>query len=134
MLVVWKADILNWWYTKVFIQLFSGPRYKNLQDHTQNVYNDQVTLYHSGCYWHINSLQGGAWWILLHGSQICRLPCPNYKRVHEGCKIAYTNTAKEHPSFGFAEKIPNIVWWKTCVRDSFVKVIISPYFLDLLAC
>ncbi|KAL8092152.1 hypothetical protein AgCh_034446 [Apium graveolens] len=37
----------------------TGPRYKNLQDHTQNVYNDKFTLYHSGCYWHIISLQGG---------------------------------------------------------------------------
>ncbi|KAL1833854.1 hypothetical protein ACET3Z_003505 [Daucus carota] len=49
------------------------------------------------------------------------LPCPDYKRVHEGFKIAYTHMAKEHPCFGFAEKIPNIVWWKNCVKDSFAK-------------
>lgn len=49
------------------------------------------------------------------------LPCPDYKRMHEGFKLAYTDMARNHPCFGFAEKIPNIVWWKTCVRDSFVK-------------
>lgn len=49
------------------------------------------------------------------------LPCPDYKRVHEGFKLAYTDMARKHPCFGFAENIPNIVWWKTCVRDSFVK-------------
>ncbi|KAI3455783.1 hypothetical protein Pfo_012446 [Paulownia fortunei] len=49
------------------------------------------------------------------------LPCPDYKRVHEGFKLAYTEMATKHPCFGFAEKIPNIVWWKTCVRDSFVR-------------
>ncbi|MCD7453600.1 hypothetical protein HAX54_021543 [Datura stramonium] len=47
--------------------------------------------------------------------------CPDYKRVHEGFKLAYTEMAKKHPCFGFAEKIPNIVWWKTCVRNSFVQ-------------
>lgn len=47
--------------------------------------------------------------------------CPDYKRVHEGFKLAYTEMAQKHPCFGFAEKIPNIVWWKTCVRDSFVR-------------
>lgn len=50
------------------------------------------------------------------------LPCPDYKRVHEGFKQAYTEMAKKHPCFGFSEKIPNIIWWKTCVRDSFVRV------------
>lgn len=50
------------------------------------------------------------------------LPCPDYKRVHEGFKQAYTEMATKHPCFGFAEKIPNIVWWKTCVRDSFLRV------------
>ncbi|KZV54910.1 haloacid dehalogenase-like hydrolase domain-containing protein 3 [Dorcoceras hygrometricum] len=49
------------------------------------------------------------------------LPCPDYKRVHEGFKLAYTELARKHPCFGFAEKIPNIVWWKTCVRNSFVQ-------------
>ncbi|XP_055805815.1 uncharacterized protein LOC129874542 [Solanum dulcamara] len=47
--------------------------------------------------------------------------CPDYKRVHEGFKLAYTEMAKKHPCFGYAEKIPNIVWWKTCVRNSFVQ-------------
>ncbi|CAN4083675.1 unnamed protein product [Withania somnifera] len=47
--------------------------------------------------------------------------CPDYKQVHEGFKLAYTEMAKKHPCFGFAEKIPNIVWWKTCVRNSFVQ-------------
>ena len=50
------------------------------------------------------------------------LPCPDYKRVHEGFKLAYTEMAKKYPCFGFAAKMPNIVWWKTCVRDSFVRV------------
>ncbi|RZC48232.1 hypothetical protein C5167_041183 [Papaver somniferum] len=49
------------------------------------------------------------------------LPCPDYKRMHEGFKIAYTDMAKQYPCFGHAAKMPNIVWWKTCVRDSFVK-------------
>lgn len=50
------------------------------------------------------------------------LPCPDYKRVHEGFKLAYKEMAKNYPCFGFAAKMPNIVWWKTCVRDSFVRV------------
>lgn len=50
------------------------------------------------------------------------LPCPDYKRVHEGFKLAYKDMAQRHPCFGYAEKIPNIVWWKTCVRDSFIRV------------
>ncbi|KAI3875621.1 hypothetical protein MKW92_013966 [Papaver armeniacum] len=41
--------------------------------------------------------------------------------MHEGFKIAYTYMAKQYPCFGHAAKMPNIVWWKTCVRDSFVK-------------
>ncbi|XP_051128811.1 uncharacterized protein LOC127249832 isoform X2 [Andrographis paniculata] len=49
------------------------------------------------------------------------LPCPDYERVHEGFKLAYTEMARKHPCFGFAEKIPNIVWWKTVVRESFVR-------------
>ncbi|RAL49863.1 hypothetical protein DM860_002154 [Cuscuta australis] len=49
------------------------------------------------------------------------LPCPDYKRMHEGFKLAYTDMARKHPCFGYAEKIPNHEWWKTCVRDSFVK-------------
>lgn len=49
-------------------------------------------------------------------------PCPDYKRMHEGFKYAYKDMATKYPCFGFAAKMPNIVWWKTCVRDSFVRV------------
>ncbi|GMP62129.1 hypothetical protein CsSME_00024344 [Camellia sinensis var. sinensis] len=49
------------------------------------------------------------------------LPCPDYKRVHEGYKLAYSDMAKKYPCFGHAAKMPNIVWRKTCVRDSFVR-------------
>ncbi|KAE8692484.1 20S proteasome alpha subunit C1 isoform 1 [Hibiscus syriacus] len=49
------------------------------------------------------------------------LPCPDYKRVHEGFKFAYTEMTNKYPCFGFAAKMPNIEWWKICVRDSFVK-------------
>ncbi|KAI4379837.1 hypothetical protein MLD38_006082 [Melastoma candidum] len=49
------------------------------------------------------------------------LQCPDYKRVHEGFKLAYTDMAKKYPCFGFAAKMPNIVWWKTCVRNSFLQ-------------
>eukprot|EP01018_Ginkgo_biloba_P016438 Gb_28053 [translate_table: standard] len=49
------------------------------------------------------------------------LPCPDYHRMHEGFKDAYTNMAKLYPCFGHAAKMPNIKWWKMCVRDSFVK-------------
>ncbi|MBA0560893.1 hypothetical protein Golob_017765 [Gossypium lobatum] len=49
------------------------------------------------------------------------LPCPDYKRVHQGFKHAYTEMVNKYPCFGFAAKMPNIVWWKTCVRDSFVR-------------
>lgn len=48
-------------------------------------------------------------------------PCPDYKRMHEGFKLAYKDMAKNYPCFGHAAKMPNIVWWKTCVRDSFVR-------------
>ena len=50
------------------------------------------------------------------------LPCPDYKRVHEGFKFAYKEMAKNYPCFGYAAKMPNIIWWKTCVRDSFIRV------------
>ncbi|XP_078428664.1 haloacid dehalogenase-like hydrolase (HAD) superfamily protein [Wolffia australiana] len=49
------------------------------------------------------------------------LPCPDYKRMHEGFKSAYTEMAKKHPCFGHGSKIPNIEWWRTCVKDSFVR-------------
>ncbi|KAJ4810778.1 Haloacid dehalogenase-like hydrolase domain-containing protein 3 [Rhynchospora pubera] len=48
-------------------------------------------------------------------------PCPDYKRMHEGFKTAYTDMAKKYPCFGFAAKIPNIEWWRTCVKDSFIR-------------
>ncbi|CAH2049448.1 unnamed protein product [Thlaspi arvense] len=49
------------------------------------------------------------------------LPCPDYKRVHEGFKLAYSEMAKKYPCFGHAVKMPNIVWWKTVVRNSFIR-------------
>jgi hypothetical protein len=49
-------------------------------------------------------------------------PCPDYKRMHEGFKTAYIDMAKKNPCFGFAAKIPNIDWWRTCVKDSFTRV------------
>ncbi|KAL3750237.1 hypothetical protein ACJRO7_011258 [Eucalyptus globulus] len=49
------------------------------------------------------------------------LPCPDYKRIYEGFKLAYTEMAKKYPCFRYAAKTPNIVWWKTCVRNSFVQ-------------
>lgn len=50
------------------------------------------------------------------------LPCPDYKRMHEGFKTAYTDMAKRYPCFGYAAKMPNVDWWRSCVKDSFVKV------------
>ncbi|CAI0375823.1 unnamed protein product [Linum tenue] len=49
------------------------------------------------------------------------MPCPDYKRMHQGFKVAYTEMARNYPCFGHAAKVPNIVWWKTCVRDSFAR-------------
>jgi len=49
------------------------------------------------------------------------LSCPDYKRMHEGFKVAYTNMAKQYPCFGHAAKMPNIEWWRKCVQDSFDK-------------
>ncbi|XP_074563149.1 uncharacterized protein LOC141819794 [Curcuma longa] len=49
------------------------------------------------------------------------LPCPDYKRMHEGFKAAYTDMAKEYPCFGHAAKMPNIDWWRSCVKDSFIR-------------
>ena len=53
------------------------------------------------------------------------LPCPDYKRMHEGFKTAYTDMAKRYPCFGHAAKISNIDWWRACVKDSFIKVCIA---------
>lgn len=50
------------------------------------------------------------------------LPCPDYKRVHEGFKVAYTEMTNQHPCFGFATKMPNVEWWRACVKNSFTKV------------
>ncbi|CAL5039823.1 unnamed protein product [Urochloa decumbens] len=49
------------------------------------------------------------------------MPCPDYNRMHEGFKIAYTEMARQYPCFGFAAKMPNIEWWRTCVKNSFIK-------------
>ncbi|WOL18848.1 haloacid dehalogenase-like hydrolase domain-containing protein 3 [Canna indica] len=49
------------------------------------------------------------------------LPCPDYKRMHEGFKAAYTDMAKRYPCFGHAAKLPNVDWWRSCVRDSFIR-------------
>ncbi|XP_077220900.1 haloacid dehalogenase-like hydrolase (HAD) superfamily protein isoform X2 [Tasmannia lanceolata] len=49
------------------------------------------------------------------------LPCPDYKRMHEGFKGAYTDMAKRYPCFGHEAKLPNIKWWKLCVKDSFIR-------------
>lgn len=49
------------------------------------------------------------------------LPCPDYRRMHEGFKSAYTDMAKRYPCFGHAAKMPNIDWWRSCVKDSFIR-------------
>lgn len=49
------------------------------------------------------------------------LECPDYKRMHEGFKTAYTEMARQYPCFGFAAKMPNVEWWRSCVKDSFIK-------------
>lgn len=50
------------------------------------------------------------------------MPCPDYKRMHEGFKAAYTEMTVRHPCFGHASNMPNIDWWKMCVKDSFIRV------------
>ncbi|KAL6629935.1 hypothetical protein ACP70R_029700 [Stipagrostis hirtigluma subsp. patula] len=49
------------------------------------------------------------------------MPCPDYKRVHQGFKVAYAEMSTRHPCFGHASAMPNVEWWKMCVRDSFVR-------------
>ncbi|XP_066329616.1 uncharacterized protein [Miscanthus floridulus] len=49
------------------------------------------------------------------------MPCPDYGRVHEGFKLAYADMSRRHPCFGHAAAMPTADWWKTCVRDSFVR-------------
>jgi hypothetical protein len=58
------------------------------------------------------------------------MPCPDYKRMHEGFKVAYTEIARQYPCFGFAAKMPNIDWWRTCVKNSFVKVTAASVNMD----
>lgn len=49
------------------------------------------------------------------------MPCPDYKRMHEGFKVAYTEMTRKYPCFGHASNMPNIDWWKMCVKDSFIR-------------
>lgn len=49
------------------------------------------------------------------------LPCPDYDRMHQGFKIAYKDMATKHPCFGQASRMPNIDWWRVCVRNSFIE-------------
>jgi REG-2-like HAD superfamily hydrolase len=49
------------------------------------------------------------------------LPCPDYTRMHEGFKVAYTDMASKYPCFGQAARMPNVEWWRTCVRNSFLE-------------
>ncbi|KAM1045069.1 hypothetical protein TB2_035562 [Malus domestica] len=50
-----------------------------------------------------------------------RPECPGYKSVHEGFKYAHKDMATKYPCFRHAAKMSNIMWWKTCVRDSFIR-------------
>jgi len=49
------------------------------------------------------------------------LPCPDYTRMHEGFKVAYTDMATKYPCFGQAARMPNVEWWRMCVRNSFLE-------------
>ncbi|XP_042470808.1 haloacid dehalogenase-like hydrolase domain-containing protein 3 [Zingiber officinale] len=49
------------------------------------------------------------------------LPSPDYKRMHQSFKAAYSATAKQYPCFGHATKMENIDWWRLCVHDSFIR-------------
>ncbi|KAM7273070.1 hypothetical protein ACFE04_027734 [Oxalis oulophora] len=47
------------------------------------------------------------------------LPCPDYKRMHEGFKIAYTDMAKQYPCFGMQLRCPTIYrWYENTFRSS----------------
>ncbi|EFJ33411.1 hypothetical protein SELMODRAFT_167838 [Selaginella moellendorffii] len=48
------------------------------------------------------------------------LPCPDYKRVHEGFKAAYAEMSKKFPCFGYGH-LSDVEWWRRCVRDSFIR-------------
>jgi hypothetical protein len=62
------------------------------------------------------------------GDYYCRaakssgVPCPDYTRMHEGFKAAYAEMTRRHPCFGHATGMPNVQWWKACVKDSFLRV------------
>jgi REG-2-like HAD superfamily hydrolase len=49
------------------------------------------------------------------------LPCPDYDRMHAGFKVAYTDMATKYPCFGNAVRMPNVDWWRTVVRNSFLE-------------
>ncbi|XVE67568.1 hypothetical protein DITRI_Ditri08aG0170900 [Diplodiscus trichospermus] len=55
-------------------------------------------------------------------SKAVGLPCPDYKRVHQGFKLAYTEMAKKYPCFGFAAKVPNIQAGYEYDEDTFEKI------------
>ena len=50
------------------------------------------------------------------------LPCPDYDLMHAGFKVAYTDMATKYPCFGNAVRMPNVDWWRMCVRNSFLEV------------
>lgn len=50
------------------------------------------------------------------------VPCPDYDRMHAGFKVAYTDMATKYPCFGNAARMPNVDWWRECVRNSFLAV------------
>ncbi|GJM90333.1 hypothetical protein PR202_ga06601 [Eleusine coracana subsp. coracana] len=49
------------------------------------------------------------------------VPCPDYERMHEGFKVAYAEMTRNHPCFGHGTSMPNVQWWKMCVKDSFLR-------------
>ncbi|KAI4978132.1 hypothetical protein ZWY2020_014686 [Hordeum vulgare] len=49
------------------------------------------------------------------------LPCPGYARMHQAFKAAYADMTTKHPCFGHASRMPDDLWWKMCVRDSFLR-------------
>jgi hypothetical protein len=54
------------------------------------------------------------------------LPCPDYDRMHQGFKIAYKEMATKFPCFGQEANMPNVEWWRRCVRNSFREVHLNP--------
>ena len=53
------------------------------------------------------------------------MPCPDYNRLHEGFKVAYTEMARQYPCFGFYNDAKHW-WWRACVQYLFVKV--KPFY------